>query len=397
MRVLSFPLQDAVQNVRGEILRTINDASVHVRELLVSKTVFLSEIGNIRMEIKRSINDIPAHLWDEASQEFPFTQSRLLRFLEYIMREYEPRYILIWKNEKLIAGAVCHLQRHINNSGSLKRGWASQIVSLSCRRFPPLICSTSIYCFPGLFIAPSIDRNIGYSIIKRAIRITAQKELSLFWGINGLDLYLADRVPFASDMIQMSLPDECLLNIEWDTVSDYEASLPRKKRAEIRRLRNRSVESGVTLRIGELKIEHEQRVETLVRNVAEKHGNRYKYKPRLVQNALKILQPGDYSFLQAYLNNEMIGCLLLLRNNGIMLLKWIGLDYEKSEPTFAYHYMMTQTVHHAIELKMRHVMLGLTSYTLKKKMGGVLAPRFSTLQLTPPLLGPIAKQIKSLP
>ncbi len=336
--------------------------------------------SSIAIEIEKTIQNVPTDAWNAMSPGHPFVQSRWLLLLEYILADYEPRYILAWQGDRLIAGAVCHLQRKFHLSIYLKNKILRTPVSWLLRAYPPLTCTIPVFTFPGIIINSDIEQSDGVSILREAVRAVARQERSLFIGYNDLDPGTGDILSMADDMSQVSLPPESLLDIEWDTYEAYQAALPKKKRAEIRRVRNRAREHGVTVKAGELENCDEKRIERLIRNVAERHGNRYLYKPNLFQNALKVLEPDDYRLLMVCHHDEIIGNVLLLCSQGVMLVKWIGLDYPRTEPTLAYHYLMTETVYHAIEMKVKRLVLGVTTYTLKKKMGAVLEPRFAAIQ-----------------
>ncbi len=339
--------------------------------------------GTVEIKVEKSIEDVPQAAWDELSVGHPFAQTCWLRLLELTLADYEPRYVMVWQGDKLVAGAVCHLQRKFHLSIYLKSKILAAPASRFLHLFPPLTCTLPIFNFPGVLLDASLEKSEGMALLHEAIYGVARQERSVFTGYSDLDPETGKQVLAPGSLIEMSLPPDSLLAIEWDSYEAYEAFLPKKKRAEIRRVRNRAREYGVTVKADRLRPDYEARIEQLIGSVAERHGNRYLYKPNLVHNALQVLKPDDYRFVMVCHQDDIIGHVLLMCSNGVMVVKWIGLDYPRTEPTLAYHYLMTETVYHAIEMNVQQLALGVTTYTLKKKMGAVLEPRLAAIQLRP--------------
>ncbi len=149
----------------------------------------------------------------------------------------------------------------------------------------------------------------------------------------------------------------------------------------MRRVRNRAVEQGITIDAVPLSPELSPIVAQLTQNVAERHGNTHPYQPDFITKAIPILRPQDYRFLLIRQDGDIIGCAALFHCAGEVVVKWGGFDYPRTEPTFAYHYLLTETVRHAIEMQAKRLTMGMTVYTLKKKLGAVLEDRFLLMHM----------------
>lgn len=335
----------------------------------------------VRIEIQHTIDQIAAAPWNELCQVQPFARQRWLRLLEATLAYYEPRYALVWQGERLVAAAICNLQRNFHLSIYLPNPLLRKIAERFLATFPPLTCTVPVYTCSGLILSPAIDPAQGMGWLLQAIKQVARQERSLLVGWNDLDPPTHHLLTQTARTAAVVLPPESYLPILWDSYEAYQAALPKKQRAEIRRVRNRAQEAGVCLSTSELKPEYESRIEQLIQTVAARHGNHYLYRPNLLQRASAVLCPDDYRLLLAWHEGEIIGCLNLLHSGNDLLVKWVGLDYPRTEPTLAYHYLMTETVAQAIAMGAKRLVLGVTTYTLKKKMGATLEPRAAALQL----------------
>jgi hypothetical protein len=78
--------------------------------------------------------------------------------------------------------------------------------------------------------------------------------------------------------------------------------------------------------------------------------------------------------------------LTLFISEGVMLVRWAGLDYERTRDNFTYHLLMSETVRIAIERGVRQLKLGGTAFTLKKQLGAHLVERSALVKLRNPVL-----------
>jgi hypothetical protein len=107
--------------------------------------------------------------------------------------------------------------------------------------------------------------------------------------------------------------------------------------------------------------------------------------PDLFSQAIKVLGE-DFTLLVARQEGEITACLALLRSGDDLILKWPGLNYDRTLGTFTYHLIMTESIPKAIEMGVRRLQPGATTYPVKKLMGAVLEDRFLALAMRGPLL-----------
>ncbi len=334
------------------------------------------------MEVYTSIRDIEAQTWDTLFHASPFAQHRWCALLEQVTAEFDARYILLSHNGRVVAGVVCHIQRRFHLSVYLKNATLRAIAAKGLSLVPPVTCGVPIFGAVGWGVSPEVDEGRYSAFCMRAIQKVAGR--ALFTGVDNVPvrhLALAQ-----NGYAFLPLAPEAVLDITTATYKAYEQALPKKKREEIRRVRNRSREAGVTITIGPFDSTHSDDIERLIRTTAETHGNPYPYRPNLLGNAMKVLQPDDGRLLLAWQGETLIGTVTLFCNGTTGILKWIGLDYVRTEKTYAYHAMMTETVRAAQELGVTRLILGATVYPLKKQMGAVLEARYVALRFQMPFL-----------
>ena len=331
--------------------------------------------------VSRSITEIPKTPWNSLCANHPFAQHRWLRLLEATLAHYEPRYIQIEHHGQLVAGAICNLKRTFRMSAYMNNPIISQLSGMFFKHMPPMYCGVPIFSLPGFMIHPDADTKTWQPHLLAAIGQLTKQEGTFMSGFDCLDQNGRSDLLAQQEFFEVPIIPESYIDIQWDSFADYQDALPKKSRSEIRRVRNRAVEQGIAIEAVPLTPELSPIITPLTENVSERHGNTHPYQPDFIRKAIPYLRPEDYRFLLIRQDGDVIGCAALFHCDGEVIVKWGGFDYPRTEPTFAYHYLLTETVRHAIEMKAKRLTMGMTVYTLKKKLGAVLEERFLLMHM----------------
>lgn len=335
----------------------------------------------ISVQVADRIDHVDEEEWNELRGGRPFTSHRCLRLTETALAHHEPRYLQIRRRGRLEAGMICAIQRHFYLSTYLPTRALQTLVGQALARFPPLSCAIPIVCEPGLLVRPDCDAGSLIPFCLEAMRDLATQERAFFVGLAHLSpSNVAWPALSRARYHSTHLPADTYLEIGWSSFEDYQASLPHKKRSEFRRVRRRAGEAGVKIEVLRPCPETEPRLRQLVRNVCRRHNFHDPYAPDLFLRAAQVLGE-DLHLLVARQEDELVACLAMLRSEDEVIIKWAGLDYDRTLDNFTYHLIMTESVPQAIEMGARRLRLGSTVYRLKKLMGAALEERFLALAL----------------
>lgn len=344
-------------------------------------------MSQFRTVITRCCDQLPAPAWDElCGARQPFAQIRWLRLLEAITTHYEPVYVQVWQQEKLAAGIVCHPQRHFHLSAHLSSPLLAWAATQALRLITPLSCLLPLYAYPGIILAEGVDTAVLLPALANILKQIQKAERSQLLSINPVSLENHPALSTWPGFAQTDIVADAVLDIIWDSYDDYQMWLPGKKRAEIRRVRNRAADAGVQVELCSLAETDGARIETLMRMVMDHHASSYMFEPDVVAKTAGILNEADYRHMVAVHQGDIIGTLTLFHSEGVVLVRWAGLEYERTRDTYAYHLLMSETVRIAIEMGARQLKLGGTVFTLKKQLGASLEDRVALLRLRNPLL-----------
>lgn len=337
--------------------------------------------------ITRRSEELPELIWDKmCGTRQPFAHKRWLMLLEQITGDYHPYYVQLWQGDQLVAGAACFAQRHFHLSAHLSSPLLAGVTQRGLRLVGPLSCHLPLFAYPGLFLAENVSAEMVLPQLLNELKKVQRTEHSQLLSINPLTTTDKAIIQQWPGFRPTHIVADAVLDIAWDSYDAYQMWLPGKKRAEIRRVRNRAVDAGVQIQECSLFETEAAQVEALIREVYQHHGSSYSFKAEMVENTAALLQPSDYAHLIARHEGEVVGTLTLFISEGVMLVRWAGLDYERTRDNFTYHLLMSETVRVAIERGVRQVKLGGTAFTLKKQLGARLEERIALVKLRNPLL-----------
>ncbi len=319
----------------------------------------------------------------------PFAHVRWLRLLELIASSYQPHYLQVWQDDELVAGAICYPQRHFHLSAHISSSLLAWGAQQGLKFVGPVSCHLPLFAYPGVILAENAPADVLLPLLAAELTKIQREERSQLLSINPLYTESDARLARWPGFAPTHIVEDAVIDIAWDSYDAYQMWLPGKKRAEIRRVRNRAADAGVQVRECSLAETDEARIEQLIREVTTHHDSAYPFNPRMVRQTAVLLNECDYAHLVAQQDGVVIGTLTLFISEGVMLVRWAGLDYEQTRNNYAYHLLMSETVRVAIERRVQQLKLGGTSFTLKKQLGARLESRTALLKLRNPLLNKV--------
>lgn len=303
------------------------------------------------VDLLPSIEGVAPGEWDALAGDVPFAGHRWLRLTEAVLADHRPRYLLLRRDGRLVAAAVCSIERRLQNTALDAR--FGRLV----RWRPFLHVALPLTATPGLLGADLFG----------AIHALVRRERLLFCIVDHLPP--GGAVP--PGFVQMAWLPDTRLDLRWTSFDDYLAWLPGKRRREIGRTQRRAVREGIVV----LPLAPDTpALDRLVADVTRRHGGTRHFRPGLFATAASALG-GDFTLLGARQDGELAGCVALLRSGDDLAVRWIGRDYGRTAGTSVYHALLTACVRHAIVSGARRLSFGAAAYETKKQLGVDLEPR----------------------
>jgi uncharacterized protein len=340
------------------------------------------------VQVVHRIADVAPALWDDLGAGRPFLDHRWLRLTEAVLAGHEPRYVLLREGERLVAAAVCALDRRFQQP-RLQR-----LVGGLLRSFPALRCGVPVALEPGLLIRSGGDAPARQAALLAALGGLATKEHAAFVKLEHLGA-TADVWPGLrrSGYHPLGTWAGTAIDVAWPTFDAYLAALPRRKRRDVVKIRRRALAEGidvVPLEPGrEAEPETAGRLRALMGNVLRRHGAVEAQPPDRLRRARSVLGD-DLCVLAVRRHGRIVGCASLLSSGGETTAKWLGLDYEQTWGTAAYLSLLLETIAQAIARGATRLHTGATAYETKRHLGAVVEWRTGAAAFRGPLVNRLA-------
>jgi hypothetical protein len=306
-----------------------------------------------------SVDEVGATAWDTLSAGAPFQSARWYRFGERVMSDCQPRYIILSQNGRAVARGTFWLVR--KEPLPLPAGVRS-IFHAILRHWPLLICRSPLSNSSGLVLPEPPLRD---SALK-AIADQAGKELRRLGGSFLVFDYLypeqAEWAGWPSKFKQLQIPDPgTRLTIQWGNFENY---LQSKSRIQ----RHYKCSSRDAAKLG-IRITRQASFDglpvgmELIHNVERKHDSA----PNpWAGGMLAHMEMVESTWLTAHIENQLVGCFLMLADNGVQLFTLPGLA---EDVPFAYFMLLYEAIQDAFEKKLTALRWGSGAYEIKRRLG----------------------------
>jgi predicted N-acyltransferase len=329
----------------------------------------------LEIRVVRQAADIDRAAWDSLAAGRSFADHRWLVLAESVGRRHEPAYVLAERAGRLVAAAALAFDRNSRPHFAAQRALVRRAGDTICARFPALNCEMQVGFMPGLLVPDCTDGGDTARLVLAAIAGVARKEHARSIRIQHVTPE-DPAVPAleAAGYRPIAHPPNAWLDIAWSTREAYEASLARRHRAEVRRIRHRAAESGLTVETAPPDAAEDPRLRPLIAATVLRHAPVDPWVDDLLPRVRSVLGD-DLTLLVARIGDRRVGCLAALRSGDELLLKWPGGLAADGHVPFRYHALMVAAVDLAIATGVRRLWFGPTSYSIKRDLGAVIAPR----------------------
>lgn len=320
---------------------------------------------NLDIRIATSIAEVDRGEWDRLSDHRPFTSYDWYEFGECVLASAPRWHLLVYDAGEMIARATFWLvrQEQLPLSSAIERLGVSML--FRCR--PLLICRSPLADWSGLILPDDSRRIDALRLIGAAISEIAAKHKASFSAFDYLDpsILSEDWQRLDYSRVDIDDPGTILALGQTGCFTDYLHGLGKSAYKDYRRHTNQAAARKIEVTIQDRVTETEEAL-ALVRAVETRHKAMPKPWARaLLANASR----GDTSWLSAHQDGRLVGCGLILNDNGVHLATLLGLDYRVE---YVYFKLMYAAIENAIEHQAQALRGGSGAYPFKEHLGFTL-------------------------
>lgn len=315
---------------------------------------------DISIQILNDIELIDAEEWNTLSDGRPFQSHAWYRFGEQVMADCEPVYLLAYQEKKLVGRASLWGIRNEPLPRSVGV-WRAPL-KLILKKWPLLICRSPLSYTSGLVIsADSPNRAVIFSLlIDAALKQSHQRKCS-FLIFDYLDKSEKQNWPRGFSIMEAPEPGTVMEN-RWHNFEDFLAYGSKKDRQHYKRTLRESQKLNIKVSRS-TRAEDIKEILPLIRNMERRHGAPLN---PWAANMLQSMQMAGGILLTARVNNQLVGCGLLLEDNNAQMTSALG---RLQDTPYVYLMLVYESIKIALDHKIGLLRWGSGAYELKQKLG----------------------------
>lgn len=323
--------------------------------------IAMSSLDKFEIQIVSSVDNVGEKAWDALSSEQPFQSARWYRFGERVMEGCQSIYIILTLDNRPVARGTFWL---IRNEPLPVHPLARSILTPFLHHWPLLICRSPLSNSSGLILPDAPLRNIALNIIIQAAFMELGKSGGSFLIFDYLDSNQAEWPDWPPGLTKMQIGDPgTMLSLKWDRFEEYlEAGQKFRIRQHFKRSSRQAIDLGIKV-TREDSCNDPSSALQLIKNVERRHGSA----PNLwARKMLENMTMVEHNWLEAYVDNRLVGCLLLLEDTSVQIAALPGLT---DDVPFAYFMLLYEAIQEACEKKLSLLRWGSGAYETKRRLG----------------------------
>ena len=305
------------------------------------------------------ISDIDARSWDQLSGQSPFQSYRWFTFGERVMSDCPPVYLLVYDNNLLIARAAFWLVR--NEPLPQMPAPVKALVRTLLKRWPLLICRSPMANTSGLIMRDGLQSETVLDRISQAAISEAGKKNASVVLFDFLDESNTQGWPSNFVTLKMPSPGTILKN-RWQSLEDFLADGNKKDRQHYKRSLREAEKLGIRL-TQHKSIPDVEGALALIRKVE----HRYSSSPNpWLANMLKNIEMVDGIWLEAHIDEKLVGCGLIVNDSNVQMTTALGLA---DNIPYVYFLLIYASLESAFKKKIQWLRWGTGAYEVKQRLG----------------------------
>ena len=305
------------------------------------------------------ISDIDARSWDQLSGQSPFQDYRWFTFGERVMSDCPPVYLLVYDNNLLIARAAFWLVR--NEPLPQMPVPVKTLVKALLKRWPLLICRSPMANTSGLIMKDGLQSETILDRISQAAISEAGKKNASVVLFDFLDESNTQGWPSNFVTLKMPSPGTILKN-RWQSLEDFLADGNKKDRQHYKRSLREAEKLGIRL-TQHKSIPDIEGALALIRKVE----HRYSSSPNpWLANMLKNIEMVDGIWLEAHIEEKLVGCGLIVNDKNVQMTTALGLA---DNIPYVYFLLIYASLESAFKKEIQWLRWGTGAYEVKQRLG----------------------------
>ena len=317
----------------------------------------MSHLDGFTVHLSHRADEFDSSAWDSFSAGRPFSSFRWTRFGETVMADCESTHIHLMLDGKPASRATVW---RVSSEPLPLPPLVRTPVASYLRKRPLLICRSPLANWTGLILPdePSLRQSARDALLHSGLNLLTESRGS-FLLFDFLDAPDLDWPGLA--VAEVSDPGT-RLDIRWDSFEDFLASTDKRGRQHYKRVQHESDELGLTHSVHDV-VSNVDEALPLIRAVERK----FRAAPnpwirRMLEHAPMI--GGIWQEVRQ--RDRLVGCGLLLEDNGVMLAAALGLA---DDIRYVYFLLVYGCLQQAIERRVKTVRLGSGAYDVKRRLG----------------------------
>jgi predicted N-acyltransferase len=314
------------------------------------------------VQIVHSVDEIGEQGWNRLSGGKPFASYRWYRFGEAVLVDDRPIYVILSLDGEPVARATfwCKREEPIEIRSVILR----HLLQVILRRWPLLVCRSPLAAASGLILPddPRL-REAALEVIVGFAQKQARRCKASLLAFDYLEPTGMEWSVWPDTFLPVTIPEPgTYLEVTWPDFEGYLAHLSRVRRKHYRQHCRRAAEMGVEIASHRVVTAVDEAM-ALIRNVGERyHTSPASWTKRVLEHAGMV----DAAWLAARVEGRLVGCELLLGDNGTWFVTALGRDYDFPHVYFLLGY---EDVRYAIERGIRVLRWGSGTYEVKRRLG----------------------------
>ena len=313
------------------------------------------------MEVTRRADEADSSAWDALSAGQPFSSVRWMRFGETVMSDCDSFHVHLRVDG--VPASRATFWRVAAEPLPLPP-LARTPVAAYVRKRPLLICRAPLANWTGLILPEDL------SLRSAARTAFLQTGLRLLEEIRGsfllFDFLESPDLDWPHNVAVTEVSDPgTRLHIRWDSFEAFLADTDKRGRQHYKRVQREADELGLTHSFRDSVVDVDEAL-LLIRAVEKKfHAAPNPWMRSVLENAPMV----GGLWQEVRQRGRLVGCGLLLEDNGVMLATALGLA---DDVQYAYFLLVYGCLQHAIARRVRTLRLGSGAYDVKRRLGFAL-------------------------
>ncbi|MDH5605877.1 MAG: GNAT family N-acetyltransferase [Anaerolineae bacterium] len=313
------------------------------------------------IETIHSVAQYDPVLWDQLGRHEPFTSHKWYLFAETVLQKDTPLYIIVSKDQQPVGRAAFWVKREEALPVTSLVGKLG--INLLFKLWPLMICQSPMANAGGLILPDSDQRTVVFDLIMEEAAKQMGEYKASFLVLDFMTRSDAEHLRFEGNLVPVELPEQgTYLNILWNNFEGFISNLSAKERKNYRQNRNKAAKLGVQIRVMERSPAIE---ETMALIAAHDKSYRTPVNP-WTENMLEYSHLVNSVWIGAYVGEKLVGCGLLLEDNGSWVATAMGRDYDYPYVYFVIGY---ESIKYVIENGGGILRWGTGAYQYKKRLG----------------------------